>query len=105
MKFSSMGCRVVQWLCLLVMFASAGAFMLAWVYLDRSSSVVGTAAAGFVWCGVGLLFAFVFERSRTGRVTLRFMASRLAAVVLLAAAAAYLVGVLWVDPGRHYAGM
>ncbi|MDQ0651378.1 MULTISPECIES: hypothetical protein [Pseudomonas] len=96
------GCRVLQWLCLLGMFVSASAFMLSCVYLERSSSVLGVAAGGFVWGGVGLLFAFVFGQSRTARATLRFMASRLASVLLFAAVAAFLVGLLWVEPEREF---
>lgn len=99
-RFFSIGCRVAQWLCLLVMFASATVFMLAWAYLDPGSAPLGVAVAGFVWCGIGLLFAFVFERSRTTAATLRFMLTRMAAILVLSAAAAYLLGLLWLEPGR-----
>lgn len=96
----SIGCRVAQGLCLLVMAVSATAFMLVWVYFDRRASMLGSAAAGVLWCAIGLLFAFVFEQPRTPRATLRFMVSRIAVVVVLAAAAAYLVGTLWIEPER-----
>lgn len=76
MSLSSIGCRIAQWLCLLLMCVSAIAFILAWAYLYRDSSWLGTAAAGFVWGGIGLLFACVFERSRTAAATLRFMLTR-----------------------------
>ncbi|ETK22192.1 hypothetical protein [Pseudomonas sp. FH1] len=102
MSLSSGACRVVQWLCLLVMCGSASVFILAWLYLDRSSSVLGVAAGVFVWCGIGLLFAFVFERSRTAAATLRFMLTRTVALLMLAAGAAYLVGLLWVEPERDF---
>ena len=62
--------------------------------------MLGSAAAGVLWCAIGLLFAFVFEQPRTPRATLRFMVSRIAGVVVLAAAAAYLVGTLWIEPER-----
>jgi hypothetical protein len=94
----SIGCRVAQWLCLLLMAVSATALMLVWVYFDRRASMLGSAAAGVLWCAIGLLFAFVFEQPRTPRVAVRFMVSRVAAVVVLAAAAAYLVGPLWIEP-------
>ncbi len=96
----TIGCRIAQWLCLLIMVVSAAAFMLVWVYLDRRASMLGSAAAGVLWCAIGLLFAFVFEQPRTPRATLRFMVSRVAGVVVLAAAAAYLVGTLWIEPER-----
>ena len=96
----SIGCRVAQGLCLLVMAVSATAFMLVWVYFDRRASMLGSAAAGVLWCAIGLLFAFVFEQPRTPRATLRFMVSRIAGVVVLAAAAACLVGTLWIEPER-----
>ena len=96
----SIGWRVAQGLCLLVMAVSATAFMLVWVYFDRRASMLGSAAAGVLWCAIGLLFAFVFEQPRTPRATLRFMVSRIAGVVVLAAAAAYLVGKLWIEPER-----
>ena len=102
MSLSSGACRIVQWLCLLVMCGSASVFILAWLNLDRSSSVLGVAAGAFVWCGIGLLFAFVFERSRTVAATLRFMLTRTVALLMLAAAAAYLVGLLWVEPERDF---
>lgn len=102
MSLSSGACRVVQWLCLLVMCCSASAFMVAWLYLDRSSSMLGVTAGAFVWCGIGLLFAFVFERSRTAAATLRFMLTRTVALLMLAAGAAYLVGLLWVEPERDF---
>ena len=102
MSLSSGTCRVVQWLCLLVMCGSASVFILAWLYLDRSSSVLGVAAGAVVWCGIGLLFAFVFERSRTVAATLRFMLTRTVALLMLAAGAAYLVGLLWVEPERDF---
>lgn len=102
MSLSSGACRVVQWLCLLVMCGSASAFMVAWLYLDRSSSMLGVAAGAFVWCGIGLLFAFVYERSRTATSTLRFMLTRTVALLMLAAGAAYLVGLLWVEPERDF---
>jgi hypothetical protein len=98
----SIGCRVAQGLCLLVMAVSATAFMLVWVYFDRRASMLGSAAAGVLWCAIGLLFAFVFEQPRTPRATLRFMVSRIAGVVVLAAAAAYLVGTLWIEPERAW---
>ncbi|ASV40541.1 hypothetical protein CI807_07255 [Pseudomonas sp. NS1(2017)] len=92
----------MQWLCLLVMCCSASAFMGAWLYLDRSSSMLGVAAGAFVWCGIGLLFAFVFERSRTAAATLRFMLTRTVALLMLAAGATYLVGLLWVEPEHDF---
>jgi hypothetical protein len=95
----SIGCRIAQWLCLLIMVVSAAAFILVWVYLDRRASMLGSTAGGVLWCAIGLLFAFVFEQPRTPRATLRFMVSRIA-VVVLAAAAAYLVGTLWIEPER-----
>lgn len=82
------------------MFPSATLSMLVWVYLDPASSPLGMAAGVFVWCVIGLLFAFVFERSRTTRATLRFMATRMTAVLVLAAAATYLLDMLWLEPGR-----
>lgn len=97
-----MGWRLVQGVCLLVMFVSATAFTLAWAYLDPSSSWLGTAAAGFVWGGIGLLFAYVFERSRTAAATLRFMLTRTSALLVLAAGVAYLVGLLWVEPEQDF---
>lgn len=102
MSLSSGTCRVVQWLCLLVMCGSASVFILAWLYLDHSSSVLGVAAGAFVWCGIGLLFAFVLERSRTAAATLRFMLTRTVALLMLAAGAAYLVCLLWVEPERDF---
>ena len=95
----SIGCRIAQWLCLLIMVVSAAAFILVWVYLDRRASMLGSTAGGVLWCAIGLLFAFVFEQPRTPRATRRFMVSRIA-VVVLAAAAAYLVGTLWIEPER-----
>ncbi len=102
MSFSSIGCRIAQWLCLLLMCVSAIAFILAWAYLDRDSSWLGTAAAGFVWGGIGLLFAYVFERSRTAAATLRFMLTRTSALLVFAAGVAYLVGLLWVGPEQDF---
>ncbi|SFS29034.1 hypothetical protein [Pseudomonas sp. NFACC42-2] len=102
MSFSSIGCRIAQWLCLLLMCVSAIAFILAWAYLDRDSSWLGTAAAGFVWGGIGLLFACVFERSRTAAATLRFMLTWTSALLVFAAGVAYLVGLLWVGPEQDF---
>lgn len=102
MSLSSIGCRIAQWLCLLLMCVSAIAFILAWAYLYRDSSWLGTAAAGFVWGGIGLLFAYVFERSRTAAATLRFMLTRTSALLVLAAGVAYLVGLLWVEPEQDF---
>jgi ABC-type uncharacterized transport system permease subunit len=102
MSLSSIGCRIAQWLCLLLMCVSAIAFTLAWAYLYRDSSWLGTAAAGFVWGGIGLLFAYVFERSRTAAATLRFMLTRTSALLVLAAGVAYLVGLLWVEPEQDF---
>ena len=65
-------------------------------------AVDGVAAGAFVWCGIGLLFAFLFERSRTAVATLRFMLTRTVALLMLAAGAAYLVGLLWVEPERDF---
>ncbi|MEW5715466.1 hypothetical protein AB1462_24315 [Pseudomonas sp. SB113] len=102
MSLSSIGCRIAQWLCLLLMCVSAIAFILAWAYLYRDSSWLGTAAAGFVWGGIGLSFAYVFERSRTAAATLRFMLTRTSALLVLAAGVAYLVGLLWVEPEQDF---
>jgi len=102
MSFSSIGCRIAQWLCLLLMCVSAIAFILAWAYLYRDSSWLGTAAAGFVWGGIGLLFAYVFERSRTAAATLRFMLTRTSALLVFAAGVAYLVGLLWGGPEQDF---
>jgi len=102
MSFSSIGCRIAQWLCLLLMCVSAIAFILAWAYLYRDSSWLGTASAGFVWGGIGLLFAYVFERSRTAAATLQFMLTRTSALLVFAAGVAYLVGLLWVGPEQDF---
>lgn len=101
-RFSTVGCRIGQWLCLLVMFVSATAFMLVWSYLDRRQAGLGTAAAGFVWGVIGLLFAYVFERPRTVVATLRFMLARTLALLVLATGAVYLIGLLWVEPQQDF---
>lgn len=96
-----MGWRLVQGICLLLMFVSASVAMLAWAYFDSSTAGAFGAALGVFLMGViGLLFAFVFERSRTPRATTRYMATRLAVVLLLAAGAAYLTEAMWLAPER-----
>ncbi|WP_232109175.1 hypothetical protein [Pseudomonas poae] len=74
------------------MFVSASVSMLAWAYFDSSTAgAFGSALGVFLMGAIGLLFAFVFERSRTPRATARYLATRLAVVLVLAAGAAYLV--------------
>ncbi|WP_242170131.1 MULTISPECIES: hypothetical protein [unclassified Pseudomonas] len=96
-----MGWRLVQGICLLLMFVSASVSMLAWAYFDSSTAgAFGSALGVFLMGAIGLLFAFVFERSRTPRATARYLATRLALVLVLAAGAAYLVEALWLAPER-----
>ncbi|NWA83749.1 hypothetical protein [Pseudomonas sp. D2002] len=96
-----MGWRLVQGICLLLMFVSASVSMLAWAYFDSSTAgAFGSALGVFLMGAIGLLFAFVFERSRTPRATARYLATRLAVVLVLAAGAAYLVEALWLAPER-----
>ena len=96
-----MGWRLLQGICLLLMFISASVFMLVWGYLDSTTaSIFGTALGIFLMCSIGLLFAFVFERSRTPRATTRHMATRLAGVLVLAAGAAYAADAMWFAPER-----
>lgn len=95
------GWRLVRGLCLLLMLGSASVFMLAWGYFDSTTAgAFGTALGVFLICAIGLLFAFVFERSRTPRATARYMATRVAVVLLLAAGAAYLAHAVWLAPER-----
>lgn len=96
-----MGWRLVQGICLLLMFVSASVSMLAWAYFDSSTAgAFGSALGVFLMGAIGLLFAFVFECSRTPRATARYLATRLAVVLVLAAGAAYLVEALWLAPER-----
>jgi hypothetical protein len=96
-----MGWRLVQGICLLLMFVSASVSMLAWAYFDSSTAgAFGSALGVFLMGAIGLLFAFVFERSRTPRATARYLATRLAVVLVLAAGSAYLVEALWLAPER-----
>ncbi|TVT91566.1 hypothetical protein [Pseudomonas sp. RGB] len=96
-----MGWRLVQGICLLLMFVSASVSMLAWAYFDSSTAgAFGSALGVFLMGAIGLLFAFVFERSRTPRATARYLATRLPVVLVLAAGAAYLVEALWLAPER-----
>lgn len=95
------GWRLVQGLCLLLMFVSASVCMLAWGSFDSSTAgAFGAALGGFLMCGIGLLFAFVFERLRTPRATARYMVTRVAVVLLLAAGAVYLADAVWLAPER-----
>lgn len=96
-----MGWRFVRGLCLLLMVLSAAVLMLVWGFLDGTAAAAFRMAPGiFLVCGIGLLFAFVFERSRTPRATAGYMATRLAAVLVLAAGAAYLANSVWFAPER-----
>ncbi|MGX5795997.1 hypothetical protein ACWHY4_19855 [Pseudomonas sp. E2-15] len=95
------GWRLAQGICLLLMFGSASVSMVAWAYFDSSTSgAFGSALGVFLMGAIGLLFAFVFERTRTPRATARYMATRLVLVVGLAAGTAYLVHAVWLAPER-----
>lgn len=95
------GWLMLKWVCLLVMFGFATAFMVGYLgYLD--SVPFGIVIGGFVWSCIGLLIAYVFEQSRSSRAILRFTATRLMAVLILATGAAFLVGIIWVDPERDF---
>lgn len=95
------GWRLVRGLCLLLMWLSAAVLMLVWGFLDGTAAAAfGMAPGIFLIGGIGLLFAFVFERSRTPRATASYMATRLVAVLLLAAGAAYLASSVWFAPER-----
>lgn len=95
------GWRLAQVICLLLMFVSASVSMVAWAYFDSSTAgAFGSALGVFLMGAIGLLFAFVFERTRTPRATARYMATRLAVVLMLAAGAAYLVDSVWFAPER-----
>ncbi|WP_426133465.1 hypothetical protein [Pseudomonas sp. PWP3-1b2] len=101
LRFKEVGCRAAQGLCLLLMFASALVSMMLWGNLTTvTASVFGWAAGVFLWSAIALLFAFVFERSRTPRVTVRHMATRLGVVLVLAAGVAYLADWVWFAPER-----
>ena len=95
------GYRLAQGVCLLLMFLSASIFMLTWGRLDSTTGAIfGAAPGAFLMGGIGLLFAFVFERSRTPRATARYMVTRLAVVLMLAAGAAYVADGIWFSPER-----
>ncbi|MFP7638059.1 hypothetical protein ACLIMJ_02090 [Pseudomonas veronii] len=99
---SVIGWRLVQGLCLLLMFISASVCMLVWDYFDSSTaSAFGTALGIFLMCSIGLLFAFVFERSRTPSATVRYLMTRCVVVLVLAAGAAYVADAMWFAPERE----
>ncbi|QLG90578.1 hypothetical protein HZF02_00835 [Pseudomonas yamanorum] len=48
------------------------------------------------------MFAYIFERSRPAKATIRFVGSSIVVVLTLATGVVVLVGVIWVQPERDF---
>jgi len=96
-------CLMLKWFCMLLMFGFATAFMVSYLdHIDIDAGTSGTLIGGFVWSCIGLLFAYIFQRSRPAKATIRFIGSSIVVVLALATGAAVLVGAIWVQPERDF---